>query len=77
MKPQRFTMVREFRHGRQVDFIDRVAAGRTALVPTNYVGIGEQLRVPVAPTVADATAGKVTVRVMYVVRNRVCEVQTH
>lgn len=56
---------------------DRVSAGRTALVPTGYVGNGEQIRVTVAPTVAAATAGKVTVRVQYIVRNRVNETQTH
>lgn len=56
---------------------DKLAAGRTALVPTGYVGNGENIRVTVAPTVADATAGKVTVRVAYVVRNRVNETQTH
>lgn len=56
---------------------DRVAAGRTALVPTGYVSDGAQVRVTVAPTVADATAGKVTVRITYVIRNRVNEVQTH
>lgn len=53
---------------------DRVAAGRTALVPTGYVGTGENVRVTVAPTVAAATAGKVTVRVAYIVRNRSNEV---
>lgn len=62
---------------RYLSATDRVAAGRTALVPTGYVGNGEQIRVTVAPTVADATAGKVTVRVQYVVRNRVNETQTH
>jgi len=56
---------------------DKVAAGRTALVPTGFVGGGEQVRVTVAPTVADATAGKITVRVSYIIRNRVNEVQTH
>jgi hypothetical protein len=53
---------------------DRVAAGRTALVPTGYVGTGENIRLTVAPTVAAATAGKVTVRVTYIVRNRSNEV---
>lgn len=53
---------------------DRVAAGRTALVPTGYVGAGENIRLTVAPTVAAATAGKVTVRVTYIVRNRSNEV---
>lgn len=52
---------------------DRVAAGRTALVPTGYVGAGENLRLTVAPTVAAATAGKVTVRVGYTIRNRANE----
>lgn len=56
---------------------DRVAAGRTALVPTGYVGAGNPLRITVAPTVAAATAGKVTVRVQYIVRDRVNETQTH
>ena len=56
---------------------NRVTAGRTPLVPTGYVSNGEQVRVTVAPTVADATAGKVTVRITYVIRNRVNEVQTH
>lgn len=56
---------------------DRVAAGRTPLVPTGYIGTGEQIRVTVAPTVAAATAGKVTVRVQYIVRNRVNETQTN
>ena len=55
----------------------RVAAGRTALTVTGFVGGGEQVRVTVAPTVAIATAGKITVRVSYIIRNRVNEVQTH
>ena len=62
---------------RYLSATDRVAAGRTALVPTGYVGNGEQIRVTVTPTVAASTAGKVTVRVQYVVRNRVNEAQTH
>ena len=56
---------------------DRVAAGRSNLTPTGFVGGGEQIRVTVAPTVADATAGKITVRVTYVIRNRMNETQTH
>lgn len=56
---------------------DRVAAGRSALTVTGFVGGGEQVRVTVAPTVANATAGKITVRVSYIIRNRVNEVQTH
>lgn len=62
---------------RYMGVTDRTAAGRTALTPTGYVGSGEQIRVTVAPTVAAATAGKVTVRVQYIVRNRVNETQTH
>ena len=62
---------------RYLSATDRVAAWRTPLVPTGYVGNGEQIRVTVAPTGAAATAGKVTVRVQYIVRNRVNETQTH
>lgn len=62
---------------RYLGVTDRVAAGRTALVPTGYAGLGEQLRLTVTPTVAAATAGRVTVRVEYIIRNRVNEVQTH
>ena len=56
---------------------NHAAAGRTALVPTGYVGNGEDLRVTITPTVAAATAGKVSVHVQYIIRNRVTEVQTH
>ena len=62
---------------RYLGVTDKVAAGRTALVPTGFVGGGEQIPVTVAPTVADATAGKITVRVTYVIRNRMNETQTH
>ena len=55
---------------RYLGVTDRLAAGRTALVPTGYVGNGENLRVTVAPTVAASTAGKVTVRVQYIMRDR-------
>lgn len=44
---------------------DKTAAARTALVPTGFVGNGEALRLTVTPTVAAATAGKITVRVVY------------
>ncbi len=62
---------------RYLGVTNKVAAGHTALVPTGFVGGGEQVRVTVAPTVANATAGKITVRVSYIIRNRVNEVQTH
>ena len=55
---------------RYLGVTNRVTAGRTPLVPTGYVGDGENLRLTVAPTVADATAGKVTVRVQYIMRDR-------
>jgi hypothetical protein len=54
---------------------DKVAAGRTALVPTGYVNTGGlSVRLTVTPTVAAATAGKATLRVEYVVRDRANEV---
>lgn len=56
---------------------DRVSSGRTALNPSGYVVNGKPIRVTVAPTVAEATSGKVTVRVQYIVRNRVNETQTY
>ena len=62
---------------RYLGVTDRVAAGRTVLTLTGFVGGGEQVRVTVAPTVAEATAGKITVRVSYIIRSRVNEVQTH
>lgn len=62
---------------RYMGVTDRTAAGRTALAPTGYVGSGEPIRVTVTPTVAASTAGRVTVRVQYIVRNRVNEAQTH
>lgn len=56
---------------------DKVSAGRTALVPTGYRGAGENIRLTVAPTVATATAGKVTLRVQYIIKDRSNEVQTN
>lgn len=54
---------------------DKTSAALTALVPTGYVGAGENLRLTVTPTVATATAGKLTVRITYVVSGRTSEVQ--
>ena len=52
---------------------DRKGTGRTALVPTGYVGDGENLRMTFVP--ADAcTAGRATVRVLYTVSGRGNEV---
>lgn len=55
---------------RYLGVTDKLSAGLTALVPTGYVGAGENLRVTVSPTVDAATAGKVTVRVRYIMRDR-------
>lgn len=54
---------------------DKTAAGLTALVPTGSAGTGENVRITVTPTVAAATAGKLTVRLVYTVANRTNEVQ--
>lgn len=62
---------------RYLSATDKVAAGRTALVPTGYVGLGEDIRITITPTVANATAGRISVQVEYIIRNRVNEVQTH
>ena len=62
---------------RYLGVTNRVTAGRTPLVPTGYVGDGENLRLTVSPTVADATAGKVTVRVQYIMRDRWSETVTN
>ena len=62
---------------RYLGVTNRLTAGRTPLVPTGYVGDGENLRLTVAPTVADATAGKVTVRVQYIMRDRWSETVTN
>lgn len=53
---------------------DKVTAGRTALVPTGYVNTGGlDLRLTITPTVADVTAGKITVRIQFIIRNRICQ----
>jgi hypothetical protein len=44
-------------------------------VPTGFVGTGENIRLTVTPTVATATAGKITVRVSYVIVGRANENQ--
>jgi hypothetical protein len=46
---------------------------RTAIVPTGYVGQGENIRMNFAPTGALATAGKASVRVWYSIRDRANE----
>lgn len=56
---------------------DRVAAGRSALTLTGYLGVGENIRISFTPTVANATAGRIVLRVQYVIRNKMNEAQTH
>lgn len=50
-------------------------AARTALVPTGFRGNGEDIRITLANAGGDATAGTVTVRVLYTIQNRSNEVQ--
>lgn len=52
-----------------------LSAARTALTLTGFRGAGENIRITVNNTVAAATAGKVTVRVLYTVQGRQNEVQ--
>jgi len=51
--------------------------GRTAIVPTGYIGVGEGLQITIANQNANATTGKFRVRVEYVITNRVSEVQPY
>lgn len=52
----------------------KAAAFRTPLVPTGYVGLGENIRLTFDCTDV-CTTGKMTVQVKYVIRNRSNEVQ--
>lgn len=54
---------------------DKTTAATTALVPTGFIGTGENIRLTVTPTVATATAGKITLRVEYVIDGRANESQ--
>lgn len=51
-------------------------AARTALTLTGYRGTGQDIRITLANQNGDATAGKVSVRVAYIVSGRANEVQT-
>ena len=51
-----------------------LSAARTALVPTGFIGNGENIRITVTNTVAVATAGKVSIRLTYVMAGRVNEI---
>lgn len=53
---------------------DLKAAGRTALVPNGYVGNGENVRMTLTNTVAAATAGRVAIRLTYIMAGRTNEV---
>lgn len=57
--------------------INLMSAARTALTLTGYRGAGENLRLTFNLTVANATAGKATVRVLYTIQGRSNEVQTN
>lgn len=54
--------------------ISLLAAARTALTLTGYRGNGENIQLQLNTTVANATAGKVSVRVNYIVTGRSQEV---
>ena len=56
---------------RYLSTADRKAAASTVvLVPTGYVGLGENIRLTITPTGSTATAGKATLRVSYAVNGR-------
>jgi hypothetical protein len=55
--------------------VDMKTAARTALTLTGFRGAGENIRITQNVTVANATAGKVTLRVAYVVQSRAQETQ--
>lgn len=53
---------------------DKKGTGVTALVPTGYIGEGEDIRIAI--TNADVcTTGKMAVRVEYIINGRVSEIQ--
>lgn len=54
--------------------INLMSAARTALTLTGYRGAGEDVRLTFNLTVANATAGKATVRLMFVIQDRANEI---
>lgn len=60
---------------RYANAVDLKTAARTALTLTGFRGSGENIRLAVNTTVANATAGKATVRVLYTVQGRANEAQ--
>ena len=62
---------------RYASAVDLKTAARTALTLTGYrVADGANLRLTINSTVANATAGTFTVRLLYVLKNRVSEIVT-
>jgi len=58
--------------------IDLKAAARTALTLTGFLNdIGRDIRLTIANNTGDATTGKFRLNVMYIIKDRVNEVQTH
>lgn len=60
---------------RHASAVDLKTAARTALTLTGFRGAGENIRLAVNSTVANATAGKATVRLLYTIQGRSNEVQ--
>lgn len=60
---------------RYASAVDLKTAARTALTLTGFRGAGENIRLTMNVTVANASAGKATVRVLYTVQGRSNEVQ--
>lgn len=58
---------------RYANAVDLKTAARTALTLTGFRGAGENIRLAVNATVANASAGKATVRVLYTVQSRANE----
>lgn len=54
--------------------INMMSAARTALTLTGFRGAGENVRLTFNLTVANATAGKVTVRILFTIQDRVSEI---
>lgn len=50
------------------------SAARTALVPTGFLGAGENIRITLANATGDATTGKVCITVLFIIKDRADEV---
>lgn len=60
---------------RYANAVDMKTAGRTALTLTGYRHNGEDIRITSTPAGTQLTAGKVSIRVMYVIADRANENQ--